>query len=240
LAQQPVSANESTPPGSQFFARELGIRAGEEMGLTWGKGVTLLVKPSKQRPIMKTIEPSEFLRPVRRRISSGWSAAVGVGTLALLLCSEFAFAQRAGTVVSWGAQVLPLVPPGTRFQAIAAGGSHSLALKSDGTVVGWGDNFYGQARPPSGLSNVVAVAAHWYQSLALVAVPPRLAAPRFLGRGEFEFTLYGEDGVRYVIESSTNLRVWRPLTNAMCVNGVATVRDSAGSAQRFYRAVLVP
>jgi hypothetical protein len=46
--------------------------------------------------------------------------------------------------------------------------------------------------------------------------------------------------VRYAIESSTNLPVWQPLMNAMCVNGVATVRDSAGSAQRFYRAVLVP
>jgi hypothetical protein len=47
--------------------------------------------------------------------------------------------------------------------------------------------------------------------------------------------------VRYAIESSTNLPVWQPVTNVMCVNGVATVRDAAaGSAQRFYRAVLVP
>jgi hypothetical protein len=139
---------------------------------------------------MKTIEPSEFLRPVRRRISSGWSAAVGVGTLALLLCSEFAFAQRAGTVVSWGAQVLPLVPPGTRFQAIAAGGSHSLALRRDGSVMVWG-NDDDRVSPPAGLTDVVAIAAGDSRSLALATVRPKLAALRFLSGGELEFTPWG-------------------------------------------------
>jgi hypothetical protein len=51
--------------------------------------------------------------------------------------------------------------------AIAAGGYHSLALKSDGTVVGWGYNDEGEATPPEGLSNVVAIAAGGYHSLAL-------------------------------------------------------------------------
>ena len=36
--------------------------------------------------------------------------------------------------------------PLTNVVAIAAGGLHSLALKADGTVVGWGDNT--TARPP--------------------------------------------------------------------------------------------
>ncbi len=31
---------------------------------------------------------------------------------------------------------------------------HSVALKSDGTVLAWGYNFYGQASVPTGLSNV--------------------------------------------------------------------------------------
>jgi hypothetical protein len=90
------------------------------------------------------------------------------------------------------------------------------------------------------LTDVVAIAAGDARSLALVTVHPWLAALRFPGGGEFEFSLHGEDGVRHAIESSTNLPVWQPVTNVMCVNGVATVRDSAGSAQRFYRAVLVP
>lgn len=62
--------------------------------------------------------------------------------------------------------------------AIAAGGSHSLALAANGTVWAWGLNDYGQlgdgtttnhVRPVqvSGLSNVTAIAAGWYFSLAL-------------------------------------------------------------------------
>lgn len=65
--------------------------------------------------------------------------------------------------------------------AIAAGYSHSLALKSDSTVQGWGNNSYGQLGnrnsaygwrsplpvPVLGLSNVVAIAAGDYHSLAL-------------------------------------------------------------------------
>jgi hypothetical protein len=42
-----------------------------------------------------------------------------------------------------------------------------LALKRDGTLVGWGANDYGQATAPSGLTNVLAIAAGGYHSLAL-------------------------------------------------------------------------
>ena len=38
----------------------------------------------------------------------------------------------------------------TGVVAIAAGGYHSLALKSDDTIVGWGYNGYGEAAPPAG------------------------------------------------------------------------------------------
>ncbi|MGA2544472.1 MAG: hypothetical protein ABSG78_23225 [Verrucomicrobiota bacterium] len=51
--------------------------------------------------------------------------------------------------------------------AIAAGGEHSLALKSNGTVVAWGYNGSGQTSVPAGLSNVMAIAAGWAHSLAL-------------------------------------------------------------------------
>jgi hypothetical protein len=60
------------------------------------------------------------------------------------------------------------IPAGlSNVTAIAAGGLHSLALKSDGTVVGWGDDSYGQVTPPAGLSNVTAIAAGFGHSLAL-------------------------------------------------------------------------
>ena len=68
---------------------------------------------------------------------------------------------------------LPDVPPGSRLpnDIIALGGdvSHSfgLALQAESTVMGWGDNDSGQATIPSGLSNVVALAAGAEHSLAL-------------------------------------------------------------------------
>src|SRR5713226_5539063 len=72
-----------------------------------------------------------------------------------------------GTVASWGQQVIPYLQPATRFQAIAAGASHSLALKSDGTVVAWGDNFYGQSAVPADMTSVTAIAAGGCHGLAL-------------------------------------------------------------------------
>src|SRR4026207_2437760 len=72
-----------------------------------------------------------------------------------------------GYVVSWGSQIIPNVAPGTRFTKIAVGGEHNLALKSDGTVVAWGFNTWGETTVPVGLTGVVAVAAGGGHSLAL-------------------------------------------------------------------------
>jgi hypothetical protein len=63
----------------------------------------------------------------------------------------------AGSVVGWGldryGEVAP--PEGDDFVAIAAGAAHSLALKSDGSLVGWGT---GCSPPPDG-NDFVAIAA---------------------------------------------------------------------------------
>jgi hypothetical protein len=40
-------------------------------------------------------------------------------------------------------------------------------LKSDGTVVAWGDNSRGQTTVPAGLTNVTAIAAGYYHTVAL-------------------------------------------------------------------------
>ncbi len=52
-------------------------------------------------------------------------------------------------------------------QAIAAGDQHALALKSDGTVVAWGSNSFGQTTLPAGLVDVVAIAAGGHVSGAV-------------------------------------------------------------------------
>lgn len=48
------------------------------------------------------------------------------------------------------------MPPGlSDVAAVAAGQYHHLAVKADGTVVGWGNNEYGQTSPPPDLVALV-------------------------------------------------------------------------------------
>ena len=75
-------------------------------------------------------------------------------------------------MAAWGDNSLGQanVPAGlTGVVAIGAGGSHGLALKTDGTVVAWGDNHYGQLNVPPGLHDVTAIAAGWVHNLAVKA-----------------------------------------------------------------------
>ena len=73
-------------------------------------------------------------------------------------------------VVAWGDNSLgqTAVPSGlSGVVAISAGGTHTMALKSDGTVSSWGYNASGETNVPAGLSGVVAVSAGRAYSLAL-------------------------------------------------------------------------
>ncbi len=103
-----------------------------------------------------------------------------------------------GPVVGLGA--------GSSVISIASGGDHSLALKSDGTVLAWGNNSLGQLGdgtvlpriapvPVSGLgpgSGVIAIAAGTQHSLALKSDGTVLAwgndGSGQLGDGSFSFT----------------------------------------------------
>ena len=93
-------------------------------------------------------------------------------SLSLLLCPLSLFPRNlvAGEVVSWGSNRYGQTnaPPDlTNVIAVAAGATHSLALRADSTVAAWGDGTYGQILVPLGLTNVVAVAAGDLHSLAL-------------------------------------------------------------------------
>ena len=78
-----------------------------------------------------------------------------------------------GSILSWGNQLppsptLPAPPAGATYQALAVGGDrthsfgqtidetsgfhHVIALRSDGSLQGWGHNFSGQASVPAGWS----------------------------------------------------------------------------------------
>jgi alpha-tubulin suppressor-like RCC1 family protein len=86
--------------------------------------------------------------------------------------------KPAGSVMAWGGYNTydqATVPAGLDHVVdIAAGGEfwledsgHSLALKSDGTVVAWGYDAEGQLGVPAGLEQVVAIAAGRAHNLAL-------------------------------------------------------------------------
>ncbi|MCE2654433.1 MAG: hypothetical protein LW650_13560 [Planctomycetaceae bacterium] len=76
--------------------------------------------------------------------------------------------------IAWGFNLInqtnvPALPSGVTYTAVAGGGNHSLALRSDGTVVAWGFNGFGQTNVPALPSGVTytAVAGGGSHSLAL-------------------------------------------------------------------------
>lgn len=110
---------------------------------------------------------------------SGTPAAVGTYTVTISATNATRTVSLALTLtidpapplVAWGASAQTGVPADltNNVVGIAAGAYHSLALRADGTVEGWGANDQGQTSVPAGLGNVVSVAAGAYHSLALRA-----------------------------------------------------------------------
>ncbi|RFC52054.1 MAG: Alpha-tubulin suppressor/Alpha-tubulin suppressor/Alpha-tubulin suppressor [Verrucomicrobia bacterium] len=98
------------------------------------------------------------------------SYTVAVTNPAGTVTSDAATLTVNGPVVAWGGNGFDqtTVPAGlSGVAALAAGGSHSVALKGDGTVVAWGASWAGQATVPAGLSGVTAIAAGSNHSVAL-------------------------------------------------------------------------
>jgi hypothetical protein len=102
---------------------------------------------------------------VAMRAKSGWGIrGISVLIIAVMVCAGIAGAKRTGQLIGWGDN--NLMPAGNDYVAIAAGSFHGLALRTDGSIVGWGANTYGQATPPSG-NDFISIAAHFESSLAL-------------------------------------------------------------------------
>lgn len=56
----------------------------------------------------------------------------------------------------------------TNITDVSAGAYHSLALKNNGTITGWGDDISGQASNGNYLTNVTGISAGGYHSLAIL------------------------------------------------------------------------
>ncbi len=128
--------------------------------------------------------------------------------------------------------------------AIAAGAFHSLALKNDGAVVGWGYNYYGQTSVPAAVSNVVAIAAGENQSLA-IRIDLKIASIALSGQGPV-ICFHTFAGQSYLVEYSRDLSSgsWSPLPDGS-VSGdgqdaAVTDTDPALPDSRFYRVRLLP
>jgi len=94
-------------------------------------------------------------------------------------------------------------------------------------------------------SNLYGSSASQVASLTVSAPPPPLLfSPGINTNGQFQMNLGGSSGVTFVIETSTNLTDWMPLTNLFNATGNAIFIDSfntaSADAARFYRAHWLP
>jgi len=173
-----------------------------------------------------------------------------------------------GSVVGWGDNVsgqITIPAAAVNVTAIAAGQQHNLVLRADGTLLGWGFNYNGQATIPSGLNTLdlpitvsgtvdvdtpgsyaltYSVTNPWGEvaratrTMLVVIDEPRFTDIHLAADGSVAMALDGLPGRTYLIEWSTNLVSWRPLTTVLVSSGPVNVTDpdAPNYAQRFYRA----
>lgn len=91
--------------------------------------------------------------------------ALGIG-IVLSIAEVYGKSPRTGSARGWGTAVWGKdLTKG--FKAVSVRSSHGLALNTDGGIVGWGTNFYGQSLSPSPNSGFTAVSAGGIFSLGL-------------------------------------------------------------------------
>ncbi|MCC2668640.1 MAG: hypothetical protein K0Q72_1111 [Armatimonadetes bacterium] len=122
--------------------------------------------------IASRFDHSLALRSDGTVVGWGWNASGQVnvpaltGATSIAVGAHHSIAVRATSGVrSWG--FAPTVPAGLNDIKSVTAYYQSLALRADGTAVGWGENSKGQATIPAGLSGVTALAAGFSHSMAL-------------------------------------------------------------------------
>ena len=120
--------------------------------------------------------------------------------------------------------------------AIVAGPPQAACAAPE--VAAWGANYCGQTDVPSGLSNVVAIAAGEFHSLALLRQPtvptPRLELSR--GMSGLELRAYGAPGISCLLLRASRLPgPWLPAQPVTFTDSVQLLRapDASQPAQFF-------
>ncbi|NBS79612.1 hypothetical protein EBS57_07355, partial [bacterium] len=189
-----------------------------------------------------SLSPSLVLDPPAPAITNGIAVAGG-GRLSLVLKVDGTVAaigkKDSGSAVPTTQGDALTVPAGLiGVTAIAAGWDHALALKSDGTVVAWDGNQYGESTVPDGLSGVVAIAAGQDHSIALKSdgtvvawgrnnfgqctVPSSVANVVAITCGDYE---------SYALKRDGSVLYWGSLGSGQAVSsGSGVIAISAGGA----------
>jgi hypothetical protein len=131
---------------------------------------------------------------------------------------------------------------GTAVITLDPSGSHDhtdVAWDNVGNVytIDNSESFWRTYSPP-GTNQATTVAVVTVQ-LGSSGAAPILSAPVHTV-GQFQFTLTGQANVSYIIQSSTNLLNWGPVTTNTSPNSTRTISVSAPANTSFYRAMVGP
>jgi hypothetical protein len=99
-------------------------------------------------------------------------AAVLALCIGVVIVGEASAPAQQGSIVGWGSQVVG-ADMSAGLVAVSGGGSHSLGLKADGSIVAWGYNGNGQCNVPSPNTRFVSVAGGGSHSLGVKVVYSR-------------------------------------------------------------------
>ena len=153
----------SDVPSDAWYAPDVARLAAS--GITTGCGDGTVFCPGREttRAQMATF----LYRALRWQEQAGTSAEGpgddepedGSGDITVVAGGSFTCVLQGDTIDCWGSRNYDRgqtdAPAGT-FKAVAAGGNHSCGLRSDNTVVCWGDNRDGRTDAPAGTFKAVA------------------------------------------------------------------------------------